>query len=76
MSRFRERLAKADARINRAFAEEVPACLQTGEGRVDGQNAALCVGDHHPFDGVVQHHRRQALALVILALGGFIAQDV
>ncbi|HBN5194547.1 TPA: hypothetical protein L3F01_005250, partial [Citrobacter freundii] len=32
MSRFRERLAKADARINRAFAEEVPACLQTGEG--------------------------------------------
>ena len=32
MSRFRERLAKADARINRAFAEEVPACLQMGEG--------------------------------------------
>ncbi|CAH3479124.1 head-tail joining protein [Citrobacter freundii] len=32
MSRFRERLAKADARINRAFAEEVSACLQTGEG--------------------------------------------
>ncbi|WP_170932156.1 hypothetical protein [Citrobacter freundii] len=25
-------MAKADARINRAFAEEVPACLQTGEG--------------------------------------------
>lgn len=38
MSRFRERLAKADARINRAFAEEVPACLQTG-GAVAGNQA-------------------------------------
>lgn len=30
MNRFRERLMKADARINRAFAEELPARLLTG----------------------------------------------
>lgn len=30
MNRFRERLMKADARISRAFAEEVPAMLSIG----------------------------------------------
>ncbi|WP_202301539.1 head-tail joining protein [Dryocola clanedunensis] len=30
MNRFRARLSKADARINRAFAEEVPALLFIG----------------------------------------------
>ncbi|EAO4202524.1 hypothetical protein FRH56_24150 [Salmonella enterica] len=31
MNRFRQRLLKADARINRAFAEEVPAILSVGD---------------------------------------------
>ena len=30
MNRFRQRLLKADARISRAFAEEVPAVLSVG----------------------------------------------
>ncbi len=30
MNRFRQRLLKADARISRAFAEEVPAVLSIG----------------------------------------------
>lgn len=33
MNRFRERLIKADARINRAFAETVPAILSIGNER-------------------------------------------
>jgi hypothetical protein len=33
MNRFRARLNRADARINRAFAEELPAELQIGEER-------------------------------------------
>ena len=33
MSRFRQRLHKADARINRAFAEEIPALLYIGDER-------------------------------------------
>lgn len=31
MNRFRERLARADARIDRAFAEEVPAIISVGD---------------------------------------------
>ncbi|RZA65260.1 head-tail joining protein [Citrobacter koseri] len=58
MNRFRERLARADARIDRAFAEEVPAVISVGDEQrpvtviFESPDAPVSV----PGGGEIQNH--------------------
>ena len=58
MNRFRERLARADARIDRAFAEEVPAIISVGDEQrpvtviFESPDAPVSV----PGGGEIQNH--------------------